>query len=368
MASCAAMADPGKLRGLVASLVEEALAEVGREEVPTSAILDKAIRIARLRNDAENLIWLTMEARAPSDEGAKERALDELRPFFDTYEELKTLWHRRTKDFIAERNLGDLQGEENSIVGMSVREIEVRIEGLAEMADDERPQPGMSRVEADSVATNRAALLLRRSQFREVLARIRSRLLDYLSQTEREIVVDAMVTSIFEEQRQYVDSRLRSLAPEAFQQLAAAYERRREGTPEALSQALTSCRRALKSVADAVYPAQDEPVVGSDGVERPMTESRYISRLLQFAYEKSKGRIAGKLLAAQLEALAGKLEALNDLASKGVHANVTELEANQAIIQTYLALGEILSLADDGWAGGFLEQQRLFEIIEPMKP
>jgi hypothetical protein len=77
-----------------------------------------------------------------------------------------------------------------------------------------------------------------------------------------------------------------------------------------------------------------------------MTDSRFISRLLQFAHEETKGGAAKGLLAAQIEDLAGKLHALNDLASKGVHATVSSHEANQAIIQTYLTLGEILRLAD----------------------
>jgi hypothetical protein len=43
--------------------------------------------------------------------------------------------------------------------------------------------------------------------------------------------------------------------------------------------------------------------------------------------------------------LAAKLEALNRPTSKGVHAEVSELEVNQAIIRTYLTTGDIVRLA-----------------------
>jgi hypothetical protein len=40
------------------------------------------------------------------------------------------------------------------------------------------------------------------------------------------------------------------------------------------------------------------------------------------------------------------MDRLYDLVSKGVHTDVTEFEVNQAVIQTYLLVGDILRLAD----------------------
>jgi hypothetical protein len=323
----------------VLALLEEALGDLATD-APTSAILDRAIRVARLRRDGENLVWLTMENRGVGAEAAKKRVMDEAQPYFASYEAMRACWSDVVEEFIAQRTLEQVPSpgqptEGGPVIGMSIRELEVHIEALSEAA-----------AEVVDLTPSRAELLTRINQLRQVLARVRNRIQDYLSRVERELVVDAMVSSIFEEQRTYVDARLREIAPSAFEQLAAAYKRRSEGDAESRAQALTSTRRALKSLADALYPPHPEPVVGADGVERTMTDSRYISRLIQYAYEQTKGDTAGNLLRAQIEDLTSKLEALNDLASKGVHASVSVFETNQAIIQTYLTLGDLLRLGD----------------------
>ena len=51
-------------------------------------------------------------------------------------------------------------------------------------------------------------------------------------------------------------------------------------------------------------------------------------------------------LAAWMNATPGRIDRLHDLSSKGVHADTSEFEVNQAVIQTYLLIGDILRLAD----------------------
>lgn len=65
-------------------LTEERCGDAANPDVPTSAIPEMAIRIARLRRDAPNLIWLTMETRTMGDQGARAEALAELRLFSQT--------------------------------------------------------------------------------------------------------------------------------------------------------------------------------------------------------------------------------------------------------------------------------------------
>jgi hypothetical protein len=78
-----------------------------------------------------------------------------------------------------------------------------------------------------------------------------------------------------------------------------------------------------------------------------MSDDRYLSRLLQAVFEVGVERSASReLLKAQVDGLSARLEAINDLASKGVHAAVSEFEVNQCVIQTYLALGDVLRLVE----------------------
>jgi hypothetical protein len=50
------------------------------------------------------------------------------------------------------------------------------------------------------------------------------------------------------------------------------------------------------------------------------------------------------LLASQVKSLGQRLDALNSLASKGVHASVSEVEVDHCVIQTYLTVGDLLRI------------------------
>lgn len=331
----------------VIGLVEEALDELARSNVPLSSVLDKATRVARLRDDYENLVWLQMEARSAGDEEAKNRAVSEA--LAKIPEERYRLLHRlAVEEYMRERTL-DMK-DKDAIAGMSVREMEARLESLS-LVDEGAPPEGMhpldlyyARKESLEIKSQAWASA---AQLRELLARIRNRVHDYLSRVENQLLLDEAVSDIFEQNRKYIDLRLEHVAPKAVGQLLAAYRRSAESSTEARSQALTSCRRALKTVADALYPATGATAVGGDGRERVMSDDRFLSRLMQFVYERGRGHSAAELLAAQIGEVGGKLEALNDLASKGVHARVSEFEMKQCVIQTYLTLGDILRLAEN---------------------
>lgn len=183
-----------------------------------------------------------------------------------------------------------------------------------------------------------------------VLRRIENRVHEFLSTTEKQLMYGQMNSDIFERNRQYVDARLRAIAPDALAKLVSVYRRLSEGDEEARSQALLSCRRILKSLADTLYPVPTQPVLGPDSRERALTEEKYISRLWQFVYERVKGKTAGDLLLAQVNDMGNRIDRLYDLSSKGVHVDTTEFEVDQAVIQTYLLIGDILRLADDNSA------------------
>jgi hypothetical protein len=184
------------------------------------------------------------------------------------------------------------------------------------------------------------------TEAKSVLARQRGEIADYLAETERQILFGQVNSDVFERNRAYVDERLAALAPQALEQFEAAYRRHSEGDAEARSHALTSCRRVLKTLADVLYPPTDETVTGIDGVERKMTDDKFIMRLCQFAAEKTEGSASRELLVSQIGALGERLDALTRLTSKGVHADVSAAEVDQCLIQTYLAAGDLLRLAD----------------------
>ncbi len=182
---------------------------------------------------------------------------------------------------------------------------------------------------------------------KQILARVRTRLYEGLLQAERELAFGQVNASVFDRNRQYVDGELRRLSTQVLGQFQSAYRRLDDADAESLSHALTSCRRILKTVADAVYPATGDIVRGGDGKERRMTDDAYVNRLLQFTAEQIGKHSTGTVLQATLDSLGQRLSALNSLASKGVHADVTRDEVDVCIIQTYLLVGDILRLRRD---------------------
>jgi len=151
--------------------------------------------------------------------------------------------------------------------------------------------------------------------------------------------------TIFEAARVEVDRFVRASVPKAAEQLVAVHERMRERTAESFSQALTSCRRLISSVADAVFPPQAQPYVDGRGRQRTVGEEQHKNRLLAFIETQVTSGSTKTILAAQLEHLAARLDATYEKACKGVHDDVSEDEARLVVLETYLFLAEVARYA-----------------------
>lgn len=337
------------------ALVHEAIAELEKEDGRVSSAVRKALRVARLRNDWNNVYWLQLELDSYFDKEARARRVREVAPYFSK-EEFGTLHKQTVETSIASRSIAvfDEDGEvdDDKLTGLSVLEIEDAIE-RSEAIEDPLPT-NLHPVDAYFLTRSREK---RRSderfnagQLKTVLRRISQRVHTYLSQVERQLMLGQLETDIFEQNRRYVDARLRELCPAALEQLTSAYRRVREGTTEARSHALTSCRRALKSLADYLYAPRGEPVLGADGKMHPLTDAHFINRLWQFLVEAKTNIASEELLEGEISALGDKVETLNELASKGVHDRVSEFEVNLCVLNTYSVTGALLRLRDQSSA------------------
>lgn len=95
----------------------------------------------------------------------------------------------------------------------------------------------------------------------------------------------------------------------------------------------------LRSVADIVYPPSDKPIIDGHGHERDIGPAQYLNRLWQFYSESTEHPTASRVSHATLEDFGHRADRLNDLASKGVHDDVTTAEVDLCVIQTYLLAG-----------------------------
>ena len=121
----------------------------------------------------------------------------------------------------------------------------------------------------------------------------------------------------------------------------------KDKTPEARAQALLSCRRLLKDLADVFYPPTSQQILGADGKKRDLSDDKYVSRLWQFISDKTRVTTSAELLQASLNDLGNRLDRIYEFTNKGVHAEVEEFEMNQCLIQTYLLIGDLLRIFDN---------------------
>jgi hypothetical protein len=320
------MSESQKLLGLV----EGALAALD-SGTPASLVADAVLRIARLFGDSVALYRFSLETASVTERQLRSQIQAEVEARLGSGQ-IRSVKEAALNEFFEERAMDPHTGQElgeSPIWTGTVAELEMLVTDVGATLASEW--------DADLAQAHH------RNQV--MLSRIRTRLHQYLSRVECALEVGAANADIFARNRLRVEARLSEVSPETLTALQAA-ERRADGDDEDRSQAGLSCRRALIQVADDLYPATGDTVICYDGKERTMTKPHYLQRLIQFAFEKSDSGTTRELLVAQLEKLCAYLEALDDLANKGVHESASEYEMNQCIIQTYLTVGEFIVLAD----------------------
>jgi AbiTii len=151
-----------------------------------------------------------------------------------------------------------------------------------------------------------------------------------------ERLFSGMAESVFERYKASVDTLLVGRCTDILTKFPAIYDRLAEGTPEAVSQALSTCRGIIDEFADAIYPASDEPALVKDGtmaVGQQQTLNRveaYINSRVESDSRRTK--------------LLQSLRNLYKRTNAGVHADVSHDEAQSLMLNVYLVLGEIVLL------------------------
>lgn len=320
---------------VVRSLVAQALNEFDDPGGSVSKNLRRCLRIASLRKDYLNLVWLWREALTAKEPDFEWRQISrDIKSHFseEDYEENSLL---QLAGYTSRREAKDPK-DQAGVDPRGVGDLENAVWILETVAAGIPANHGSDSLAAHVTAAQNIATL------KAVLARINWRLHRFLMETETQIEYGQVNADIFERNRIYVDQHLAEMAPDALAGFTSAYTRIQEGDAESLSQALTSCRRILKAVADKVYPASSSPVLCADGQERKMTDEKYMNRLSQ-AVSDSLGRHGqGPVLQSVIQDFSKRISSLNALASKGVHDKVTAAEVDTCVIQTYLLIGDIL--------------------------
>lgn len=174
-----------------------------------------------------------------------------------------------------------------------------------------------------------------------VLSGIRNRIYEFLDNVIQGLEYSGMIEAIFEEVKKEVDSKLVNFCPSAINKLQTAYDDASTSDPESWSHVASSCRRIIKDVADAIFPAQSQPIK-VNGKEYIVNESAYINRIIVALRLRSTSQSTLQFNVSMIEYVDSFLRNIQSYSSKGDHGAFTRADASRCVIYTYMVLGDIL--------------------------
>ena len=300
------------------------------------AILLRAKRLARLMRDMDAQFWLDLEMKGyPED---------------FNFSTLGTC-----RKYAA--SCGRIIESQSAYYPTSLPELEAHVESEQALLSSIKPVYSTTTVKdfLEKKATEaliETQLKLQNSQkgrFAEnkrLFSSIKSGIHGYATEMYISIELGDSAKDIFDSARSEIDNFVRAHCPRAAEKLVAINERISEDSSESRSAALTTCRRLLMTVADSLFPAQDEDWKDKSGKMRKVGTEQYKNRLMAYMSEHSSSGSDTAILESELELIAAKLDAVYEKTCKGVHVDVGEQEAKLAVISTYILLGEIARFAN----------------------
>jgi hypothetical protein len=177
------------------------------------------------------------------------------------------------------------------------------------------------------------------SKFSGIRSKVMARLHAFVTDVYYEKVFDNLSESIFESYKRDVDTLISSTCGDVIEQIPSAMERLASGDSEAISHALTTCRRIIESFADSIYPPSEETIeIG--GNQLKLDAGKHQNRINAYIHGISDSK-------SRKQRFRQNLSNLYDRVSTGVHKDVGAEEAKALFLNTYLFLGEVLHLSSD---------------------
>ncbi len=311
-------------------LVRQALVEI--DDRPVDVTTRRVVRLASMLGETELAVWLGLELK-PTGGHPPANAEDTRRLMADP-----SLWGDREGP--AEGAMTLYFGNRRIESGPS--EGKIRAQGLAEL------ETWLALISKDEELASGPGWLENHLEMLAIRERVRHSCFSALCAWERRLTYANTNEQIFERFRAAVDANLAAGAPMLLDQFSAVYRRLREAgsnpegmVSEELAQAVTTCRRILKAVADHLLPGKRG--AESDG-GNSLDDAAYKNRIYEFVKANVDGDGAADAVRAAVGGVFERFSALDKLANKGVHAEIGVHEAEMCAINTYIVAGELLRL------------------------
>ena len=174
---------------------------------------------------------------------------------------------------------------------------------------------------------------------------VQGNIYSYILTINNQLVYGNVVEDIFTNNRKLVDNKLKDVCPDSIRKFVSVYKNLESNNPEDWANAVHSCRRILKDIADSLYPPSDSPIKVS-GRTVKIGEENYINRLIQFIDSKSDSATYKNVVGVNLRNIGERIDNIHNAVCKGTHTEINKIEAQRYIIYTYLLLGDIMRLTN----------------------
>jgi len=315
--------------------------EMGTMTISSALLL--CIRVARLLNDVDALVWLQYES------GGYPRNKDGYiihEAWQVAYDNGRGSYDKDKKQVVFSETVSqlesDIETQKKAINNFSTSGASVSGEyGFIAMKNL-----------TDTVGASTGTIIRNIADNERKLSILRSKYYDYALKKQIELSFGNVTADVFSAYRENVDNHFSKLSNDTILKLQAIEDKINSDNPEMYSQALATCRRLFENTAvelfDKYYPNYSEKTYKTkSGKEIDVTGDHYINKL-SAVIEKLQDKSTNKsLVGTSIIYLLDRIEHLNNLQCKGVHSEVSKQDAIQCIIQTYICLGDILSLQDN---------------------
>ena len=172
--------------------------------------------------------------------------------------------------------------------------------------------------------------------FEGIKSTVLSLIHDFATTVYYERVFDGLAESLFDSYKKNVDLLIATYTGDILERIPFVISGLSNGETESISQALNTCRRIIDAFADNIFPATDTPIE-MDGNIISLKKDKVKNRLITYVSQNcdSKSRI---------KKIKDNLSNLYDRVSAGIHNDIDSEEAKSLFFNTYLILGEILTL------------------------
>lgn len=322
------MLDPQSETQHVLSLTSDLLDDIELSRLPPEQLILKVSRLARLRGSAETRTWLTYELQGYSEKNTvSDKYLKATGRVFKRYFGKKVTTYTTVESFAA--------------VSAQIEAAKMQLQVIRV---PDTSHAGANRNEGIPAAVRVTEDILGRAHglnndivtYTQIKNTVLSMMHTFVSNLYYELLFSGRMQTIFEQYKTAIDARLAEHCGDVLEKFQSVYDRLAEGDPEAVSQALVTCRRIIDKFADVMYPASDKTIVVNENT-LSLGKQQGLNRINAYIIERC-GSESRRIKLRQ------NLKNVYDRSNTGIHGEVDQKEAQSLLLNVYLLLGEIISL------------------------